>query len=106
MTASDPFLIPQSLRDNIFAMSTAGESIETMCQRMADAQLEKLAAIKLLREATHSTLSEAKRNVHLSAAYRARYASDNVFHQSIFKALDEESLAAEEPAHQLRARAS
>jgi ribosomal protein L7/L12 len=106
MITSDPFFIPQELRNSIFAMAASGESMEAMCQRMADAHLEKMAAIKLLREATHSTLYEAKEKIHFSKAYRDRCASDDAFHDSVFKALEAEGLAEAEPSHQLKARAS
>jgi ribosomal protein L7/L12 len=92
MISSDPFFIPQEIQDRIFAMAASGESIEAMAQRMADAKVEKIAAIKLLRQAAHSTLYEAKAKVHSSEAYSYRRASDDAFHDSIFKALEEEGL--------------
>jgi ribosomal protein L7/L12 len=87
---SDPFNIPQALQDSVFAMAASGESIEAMAQKMADAHLEKIVAIKLLRQATHSTLYEAKANIHFSAAYSYRREADDAFHDSLFKALEEE----------------
>jgi ribosomal protein L7/L12 len=89
---SDPFDIPQTLHDSIFAMAASGESIEAMAQAMADARLEKIAAIKLLRQATQSTLYEAKAKIHFSAAYSYRREADDAFHASLFKALEEEGL--------------
>lgn len=104
MTAPDPFLIPPELRDSIFAMVASGESIEAMCQRMADAHLEKIAAIKLLREATHSTLSEAKQTIHFSKAYSDRRASDDAFHASVVQALESEGLPEPESGDRLNSR--
>ncbi len=92
MISSDPFFIPQDIEDSIFAMAASGEPIEAMAQRMADAKVEKIAAIKLLRQATHSTLYEAKANIHFSEAYSYRRASDDAFHDSLFKWLEEEGL--------------
>jgi ribosomal protein L7/L12 len=59
---------------------------------MADANLEKIIAISLLREATHCTLSEAKVKVHFSEAYKFRRASDEAFHDALFEQLDEAGL--------------
>jgi ribosomal protein L7/L12 len=92
MISSDPFCIPQEIQDSIFAMAASGESIESMAKRMADAKVEKIAAIKLLRQATGGTLYEAKAKIHLSEAYSDRRASDDAFHDSLFKALEEEGL--------------
>jgi len=89
---SNPFDIPQELQDAVFTMAASGESVEAMAQRMADADLEKMAAIKLLRQATHSTLYEAKERIHCSNAYSYRRTNDEAFHEELFKALEEEGL--------------
>ena len=106
MITSDPFFIPQELRDSIFSMAASGDSIEAMCQRMADAHLEKIAAIKLLREATHSTLYEAKEKIHFSKAYSGRCVSDEAFHDSVFQVLEAEGLVEAESGRHPKTRAS
>jgi len=104
MISSDPFFIPQEIQDSIFAMAASGESVEAMAQRMADAKVEKIAAIKLLRQATHSTLHDAKAKIHLSEAYSDRRVSDDAFHDSVFKALEGEGLV--EPEVEVSAHAT
>jgi ribosomal protein L7/L12 len=104
MISSDPFSIPQQIQDSIFAMAAAGEPVEAMAQRMADAKVEKIAAIKLLRQATGGTLYEAKTKIHFSEAYSFRRSSDDAFHDSLFQALEAEGLI--EPEAEVGARAS
>lgn len=106
MTTNDPFFIPQTLRESLIAMAASGKTVDAMCQRMADEHLEKLAAIKLLREVTRSSLNQAKSNVHLSKAYSNRFAADNAFHASVLRALDEEDSLAASSNHRVDAKAS
>jgi hypothetical protein len=81
--------IPEPVRREVFAMADRGERLEAMSQYMAGANVEKVLAIRLLAQAAHIGLGEAKRIIHMSPAWEFRRTSDDQFHEAAFHALKE-----------------
>jgi hypothetical protein len=81
--------VPEKIRHQVFAMVERGESHEAISQYMARAKLEKILAIRLLAQAAHIGLGEAKKIIHLSPAWEFRRAADDEFHATVYSAVKE-----------------
>jgi len=81
-----PIVIPEEVRSVIQQAADRGESVEQLSQRMADMKLEKIRAIKLLRETKKIGLGEAKELIHYSPAWAFRRESDEAFHEELYQA--------------------
>jgi len=80
--------VPEAVRTEVFAMARRGESYETISRYMAGVKLEKILAIRLLSEAAHLRLGEAKKIIHLSPAWKFRRASDEEFQAEALYAVE------------------
>jgi hypothetical protein len=92
---------PESIRQQVFAMAARGESHEDLSRYMASVKLEKVLAIRLLSQAAHIGLGEAKRIIHYSPAWAFRRLSDERFQDMASDALSD--LKEHEPEGEIRA---
>ena len=82
-----PLVISKALRETVVAMAARGESAERRIALMREKSLPKIQAIRLLSDATHISLAEAKRVVHFSSVWEDRKVADEAFHERAAKAL-------------------
>lgn len=80
---------PEPIRQEVFAMAARGESHEALSRYMANLELDKVLAIRLLSQAAHIGLGEAKKIIHYSPAWRFRRTADERFHQMASHALSD-----------------
>jgi ribosomal protein L7/L12 len=84
-----PIIISDETRIAIRKAAENGDSLETLSKKMAEAGLDKVAAIKLLRETAKIDLGAAKELIHRSPAWACRRESDDVFQENLSRAFDQ-----------------
>jgi hypothetical protein len=84
-----PMTIPVSIREEVRAMAHRGVSTEVMISYMRESGLAKPHSIRLLSEAAHLSLADAKKQIHYSPVWKDRRESDEIFHDRIWDATQE-----------------
>jgi len=87
--------INPNVKGEVVRMLGSGAPTEEVVRSMRSFGLNKIEAMKLLRDHGHMSLAEAKRVVHLSHAWRDHLEADNLLHDQAIEALEELGLAQE-----------